>query len=127
LAVAGASATAVDLGCSEGWFAHKLLDWGASRVIGIDARSVNIRRAELIRDHYGISARRLEYRVGNILALRPEQLGTFDVVLCLGLIYHLENPVGALRVARGLTGGVCLVETQASVQPGPSRYTWGTT
>ena len=30
----------------------------------------------------------------------------------LGLIYHLENPVGALRVAHALTRRICLVETQ---------------
>src|SRR5205814_6091825 len=41
-------------------------------------------------------------------------LGRHDVVLCFGLIYHLEDPVGALRAAHALTkpGGVCLVETQ---------------
>lgn len=38
--------------------------------------------------------------------------GEFDLVLMLGLIYHLENPVGALRLARQHTRRLCLVETQ---------------
>jgi hypothetical protein len=40
------------------------------------------------------------------------------VVLMLGLLYHLENPVGALRIARALTGRLCVIETQ--VVPGMS-------
>ena len=35
-----------------------------------------------------------------------------DLVLLFGLIYHLENPIGALRVARKLTRRVCVIETQ---------------
>ena len=38
------------------------------------------------------------------------------VVLCLGLIYHLENPVGAIRIARALTSGVCVIESQLTRQ-----------
>jgi len=46
----------------------------------------------------------------------PERFGTHPLVLCFGLIYHLENPVGALRVARSLCKRLCLIETQ--VAPG---------
>ena len=40
------------------------------------------------------------FQQGDIHQQSPEQLGQFDVVLMLGLLYHLENPVGALRVCR---------------------------
>ncbi len=127
LAAAGPRCTAVDLACSEGWFAHRLLEWGASRVIGVDIRPENIHRAELVRDHLGVDPERLSYRLGNVYDL--EGIGEFDTVLCLGLIYHLENPVGALRVARALTadGGVCIVESQLSEQSKPIRHGWGGT
>ena len=125
LAVAGPDATAVDLACSEGWFAHRLLEWGAHRVVGIDIRPENIRRAELVRDHLGIDEDRLSLRVADVYD--AGDLGTFDVVLCLGLIYHLENPVGALRVARRLTGRVCVVESQLVEPHEPLRHSWGTT
>lgn len=49
-------------------------------------------------------------------AVTAQDLGTHDLVLCFGLIYHLENPVGALRVARALCRRLCVVETQ--VVPG---------
>jgi tRNA (mo5U34)-methyltransferase len=41
------------------------------------------------------------------------------VVLCLGLIYHLENPVNALRIARALTKGLCVIESQLAQQNDP--------
>jgi SAM-dependent methyltransferase len=40
-------------------------------------------------------------------------LGTFDLVLCFGLLYHLENPLRAVRNLRALTGTVLLLESMA--------------
>ena len=48
----------------------------------------------------------------DINTLRPADLGQFDVTLMLGLLYHIENPVGAIRLARALTRKVCVIETQ---------------
>ncbi len=127
LAASGPEATALDLACSEGWFAHRLLDWGARRVLGVDVRPENIGRAELVRDRLGIAADRLRFEVADVFDLRPERIGTFDAVLCLGLIYHLENPIGALRIARALTRGVCVVESQLVEPHEPLRHGWGTT
>jgi tRNA (mo5U34)-methyltransferase len=119
LAAAGPSSSAIDIACSEGWFAHRLMDWGASRVCGVDVREVNIRRAELVRDHYGVDPGRLTFEVADALSLDPHTAGTFDLVLMIGLIYHLENPIGALRVARALTRGACVVEGQVTEQQAP--------
>jgi tRNA (mo5U34)-methyltransferase len=116
LASAGADASAIDIACSEGWFAHRLMDWGAKRVHGVDVREVNIHRAELVRDHYAMDPDRLTFDVADVLSLDPQTAGTFDVVLMIGLIYHLEDPIGALRVARALTRGACVVETQLTEQ-----------
>jgi tRNA (mo5U34)-methyltransferase len=127
LKAAGPGASLLDLGCNEGWFAHRALEWGADRVVGLDVREANIRRASLIRDHFGIDGERLEFERANVLELDPEQLGTFDVVLVLGLIYHLENPVGALRTARALTLGTAVVESQLTAHHEPIRLGWGET
>lgn len=119
LAAAGPDATALDLACCEGWFAHRLLEWGAERVVGVDIREVNVRRAKLVRDHFGIPPERLEFRQADVFEVDLEELGRFDVVLVLGLVYHLEDPVGALRRARALTRGVCAVESQLTRQDAP--------
>jgi tRNA (mo5U34)-methyltransferase len=123
----GAPATALDLACSEGWFAHRLLDWGVATVECVDIRAENTRRAALVRDRLGIDAGSLRLRTADVFELDLAVLGTFDVVLCLGLIYHLENPVGALRIARALTRGVCIVESQLTEQVEPIRHGSGQT
>lgn len=119
LSAAGPKATVLDLACNEGWFSHRMLDWGASYVLGIDVRPQVIRRAELLRAHFGIPRERLELRCGDVFGLSAAELGMFDVVLCLGLIYHLENPIGAMRLARAVTRGVCVIESQLTRQEEP--------
>lgn len=126
-AQAGAATNAIDLACSEGWFAHRLLEWGADTVTGVDIRAENIHRANLVRERIGIDHQRLHLRRADVFELDAATVGTFDVVLCFGLIYHLENPIGALRIARALTRGVCLVETQLTQQVTPIRHGWGQT
>jgi tRNA (mo5U34)-methyltransferase len=106
--------TAIDLACHQGWFSAHLAQAGFGRVTGIDARAEHIADASLIRDALGLAHWRLQQ--SDVHALDTAALGAHDLVLCFGLIYHLENPVGALRIARALTRRLCLVETQ--VVPG---------
>jgi len=40
-------------------------------------------------------------------------LGRFDVVLFLGVLYHLRDPLGALRRVHALCGDVAIIETEA--------------
>lgn len=43
--------------------------------------------------------------------LSPEKIGTFDIVLCLGLLYHVPYPFLLLEKMRALTHGVLVVES----------------
>ena len=119
LAVAGPDATALDLACNEGWFSHRLLDWGASRVVGVDVRVKNLQRAAVMRDHFDIPAERLELRQADVFEIEAAELGTYDVVLLLGLIYHVENPMGVIRLARACTKSLCVIESQLTQQTQP--------
>jgi SAM-dependent methyltransferase len=76
----------------------------------------------------GIDSSRLSFAVSDVYDVRPEVHGTFDVVLLLGLIYHVEDPVGAIRRARSLLkpGGICVVESQLTRQREPIVHGWGT-
>jgi tRNA (mo5U34)-methyltransferase len=114
--------SALDLACHQAWFASHLARRGLGDVLAVDVRPEHLEDAAIIRDIYGLDRLRLERH--DVNALAPGQLGEFDVVLVLGLIYHLENPVGAVRVARGHTRRLCLVETQLAPNiSGPTD--WG--
>lgn len=111
-----AGRSVVDIACHQGWFASQACAWGADDVLAIDARAEHVADTTLIRDALGLE--RLRVMQSDVHALDPGEVGSFDLVLMLGLIYHLENPVGALRQARALTRRMCVVETQ--VVPGLS-------
>ena len=102
--------TAIDIACHQGWFSTKLAEMGVRDVLAVDARAEHVADATLIRDALGL--RNLRVQQSDVHALSAQTTGRFDIVLMLGLIYHLENPVGALRTARALTKRICLVETQ---------------
>ena len=43
---------------------------------------------------------------------KAAEIGVHDVTLMLGLLYHLENPVRVLRLARAVTRKMMVIETQ---------------
>jgi tRNA (mo5U34)-methyltransferase len=51
--------------------------------------------------------------VGDLMTLDLERLGTFDVVLYLGVLYHMPEPLTALRRVRAVTREVAVIETVA--------------
>jgi tRNA (mo5U34)-methyltransferase len=51
--------------------------------------------------------------VADFMNVDPAELGQFDVVLFLGVLYHLREPLTALEKVRSLTKGVAVIETEA--------------
>jgi tRNA (mo5U34)-methyltransferase len=51
--------------------------------------------------------------VDDFMTMDLAPLGSFDVVLFLGVIYHLEEPLRALRRLRQVTRGVAVIESEA--------------
>jgi len=58
---------------------------------------------------------RVEPVVGDFMTMDLAPLGQFDVVLLLGVLYHLEEPLQGMRRVASLTapGGVAVIETEA--------------
>jgi tRNA (mo5U34)-methyltransferase len=63
-------------------------------------------------------ASRVQPVVANYMDLDPDEIGTFDVVLYLGVLYHEPNPLASLERVRGLTRGMAVIETSALYVPG---------
>lgn len=58
-------------------------------------------------------ASRVEPVVCDLMEMDARSLGHFDVVLFVGILYHMENPLGSLKRVRGVTKGVAVIETEA--------------
>ena len=104
-----AGSSVIDVACHQGFFASHLARKGCP-VLGIDARMEHVRDTQLIGEALGLANLRAAQH--DINSLRPEEIGQFDICLMLGLLYHVENPVGAIRLARALTRRACVIETQ---------------
>ena len=103
----------LDLGCLEGLYACEFALRGAS-VVGIEGRSSNLARAEFAREALGLD--RLELVEADVRDLSRERHGGFDVVLCTGILYHLDTP-GVFELAesvRAVCDGVAIVDTHVS-------------
>jgi SAM-dependent methyltransferase len=113
----------LDVACNEGYFSQLLYRRGA-RVKGIDIRPTNIKRAKLVQQNFGLSPERLTFELGDFLELKdPDE--SYEIVLFLGLLYHLENPMQALRNLFRLTRRLCVLETQLTRQNTPMVSGWG--
>jgi tRNA (mo5U34)-methyltransferase len=64
---------------------------------------------------------RVEPLVADYMTMSVEAAGRFDVVLYLGVLYHMEDPLAALRRVRELTKGLAIVETEAVAVGGFER------
>jgi len=106
---------AIDLACHQGWFSSQLINSGFENVLATDARENHIADAQMIFEALEQTGK-IKTLQSEVHSLDANTLGQFDLVLCLGLIYHLEDPIGALRKARALCKNVCLIETQ--IAPG---------
>jgi len=51
--------------------------------------------------------------VGDFMEIGPDDIGQFDVVLFLGVLYHVREPLSALEQIRAFTREVAVVETEA--------------
>jgi SAM-dependent methyltransferase len=113
----------LDVACNEGWFSIQLALRGASSVLGVDLRNEHIEVATTINGAAGLPD--LSFQQGDLFNLRPDDVGTFDVTLFLGVLYHLDNPVDALRLVRSLTNGICVIETQVARAAANLESLWG--
>ncbi|MGA9334852.1 MAG: class I SAM-dependent methyltransferase [Rudaea sp.] len=101
--------TAIDLACHQGFYAMQMARAGFGRVDAVDVRAEHVADVDLLRDIYALD--NLHTRRADVFELMPAR-SQHDLVLMFGLLYHLENPIGALRVAHALTRRACVIETQ---------------
>ena len=115
----------LDVACNEGYFCHWLYNLGA-RVRGIDIRETNIQRARAVQAILGYDPKRLVFEIEDFLCNQDEP-NSYAVTLFLGLLYHVENPMGAIRLLHKITRTLCIIETQLTRQTDPIMSGWGQT
>lgn len=102
--------SALDVGCHEGYFSFLLRELGIPRIHGVDLRSESLQKARSLAEIAGHGS--MDWTLCNCEELDQHVEGRFELCLCVGLIYHLENPIRCLRQVSARCGEMIVVETQ---------------
>lgn len=107
--------TVLDVGAWDGFFSFDAERRGAKRVLATDSYSWNgshdwgdKRGFKLAREVLGS---KVEDQDIDVLELSPERIDTFDVVLFLGILYHMKHPMLSLERVASVTREMVIVET----------------
>jgi tRNA (mo5U34)-methyltransferase len=111
--------TVADIGAWNGCFTVEAKRRGAGRMLAIDDHAwtdPGLRGKEtfdLVMSRLGIAA---ETRLLDIQKASPEAIGRWQVVLFLGVFYHLFDPIAALKCLAAITVEVLVLETHMELQ-----------
>ncbi len=95
----------LDIGCNGGFFSIEMVRLGASSVIGIDHDARYLAQARFAAQRLGIDIDFRKLSVYDVAALNRR----FDVVLFMGVLYHLRHPLLALDLISEHVAGDYLV------------------
>jgi len=110
--------TVLDIGAWDGFFSFEAERRGATRVLASDSFCWSAEGwgkkdgFELAREALGS---RVEDRLVDVMDLSPETEGVFDLVLFLGVLYHLRHPLLALEKVAAMTGKCLILETEVDL------------
>ena len=109
-----AGRTVLDVGAWDGFFSFEAERRGAARVVAADSFAWDGRNWST-KAGFELARRALGSRVEDldvdVLDLDPERHGRFDLVLFLGVLYHMRHPLLALEKVAAVTGERLVVET----------------
>jgi tRNA (mo5U34)-methyltransferase len=98
----------IDVGCNAGFYALQAKQRNAARVLGVDVKRHHVEQAIFVRNVLHLD---IEYRQASVYNLNPSSVGRFDVVMALGLVYHLKHVVLALERLFNITNDLLILET----------------
>jgi tRNA (mo5U34)-methyltransferase len=96
----------LDIGAWDGYFSFAAEKRGAAKVVAADlstAPAFNVAKRLLQSQATAVEI--------DVIDLDPQKIGTFDLVLCLGVLYHLKHPLMALERIYSVTSGRLILET----------------
>jgi tRNA (mo5U34)-methyltransferase len=82
----------LDIGCNAGFYSIEMKKRGASRVLAIDSDEDYLKQARFAAS---VNEMNIEFRKMNVYEV-PQLRERFDVVIFMGVLYHLRHPLLAL-------------------------------
>ncbi|MCU1330115.1 MAG: hypothetical protein JWN34_5485 [Bryobacterales bacterium] len=95
----------LDIGAWDGWFSFECERRGAS-VVAVDCVEL-----DTFLEAKALLNSQVEYLTLDVAELSSAKLGTFDIVLFFGVLYHLRHPLLGLERVLELTTDIALIES----------------
>ena len=95
----------LDIGAWDGWFSFEMERRGAE-VMAVDNWD-----SSRFREIHQLLGSRVDYRQMDMYDLTPERIGRFDIVLFMGVLYHLKHPLLGLERVCALTTEMAAVDS----------------
>jgi len=110
--------TVLDIGAWDGFYSFEAERRGAQRVLATDHFCWN-GPGWGTKDGFDLARRALDSKIEDleidVMDLAPERVGVFDLVLFLGVLYHLRHPLLALERVFSVTGRQLILETHVDM------------
>jgi len=111
--------TVLDIGAWDGFFSFEAERRGASRILATDYYVWNNDKHWGSKKGFELARNALNSKVEDkdidVFDLSPETVGSFDLVLFLGVLYHLRYPLLALEKVASVTKNQLILETQVDM------------
>lgn len=106
----------LDLACLEGIYGIEMALQGAE-VVGIEGRAANLVKARFVKEVLGLE--NIQFYQDDVRNLSVEKYGKFDVVICVGILYHLDSPdiFQFLSQIHAVCNHLAIIDTQLAIQP----------
>ncbi len=98
----------LDVGCAKGFFSFEAERRGAAEVVSLDFDPECVKRFDICAQALGSANRAC---VMSVYDLDPMELGTFDLVMFFGLLYHLPDPLGGMDKVDAMASGTVLIQS----------------
>lgn len=111
----------LDIGAWDGFFSFEAERRGAERVLAVDSAvwtEPSIGKAGFDFAHRVLNSR-VESLNLDVMYLSPAIVGTFDLVMFLGVLYHMPDPMSALHQVASVTSGRLILETHVDLMDNP--------
>ncbi len=108
----------LDLGCNAGFWSLAAIEAGADFVLGLDGRQMHVDQANLVFEAKGVDPSRYRFELADVFAADPGD-EPFDVVLCLGLLYHVSKPFELMDRMSRWSRDLVVIDTALDTAAGP--------
>ncbi len=108
----------LDLASNAGFWSLASVHAGCNYVLGVEGRQMHVDQANFVFEVEEVEEDRYDFLVGDIFETDLRQFGNFDIVLCLGLMYHVTKHVNLLEKISEVNDDLLVIDTTLSKASG---------